>query len=296
MKDLVIIGGGPSAITAAIYAARMNLDVTLIAKEIGGYLNKTDIIENYTGFKSVSGLGLAKAFKEHLYDYDVEIIDDEVVEFVDEKEVVVTTLQNKKRIESKTAIIATGSARKKLGIKGEAEFLNKGITYCAVCDGSLFQDQDVAVIGGGYAGTKSALYLSKIAKKVYLLELEKELKGEDLLIERIKKTENIEVITRAKIIEIYGKNFVEGLIYEKDESQKKLTVQGISIEIGLIPNSHITNVKKDENNKIIVDDEMRTSSKKIFAAGDVTSKGPDQIVVAVAQGCIAALKAKEEIK
>ena len=297
MKDLTIIGGGPAAITAAIYAARAKMTITLIAEELGGYIAKTDKIENYPGFKTITGLELTKKLEEHLKEYDIEIIEDEKVKTIsEENNEVITKLENEKIIKSKTAIIATGSKRKKLGIPGEKEYTNKGITYCAVCDGTAFQDQEVAVIGGSYAGTKSAMYLSKIAKKVYILEIQKELQGEDLLIEEIKKTKNIEIITEAKTLEIYGNEYVEGLIYEKNNEQKKLNVKGITIEIGLQPHSEITNVKKDEKNHIIVDEEMRTSSTKIFAAGDVNNKGKEQIIIAAAQGCIAALKAKEETK
>lgn len=297
MKDLIIIGGGPSAITAAIYAARAKMSTLLIAKDLGGYITKTDKIENYTGFKCVSGLELFSSFEEHLKSYDVEIVEDEFVKRVFQKDdVVFVELDNGKIFNSKTAIVATGSERKKLGIPGEDEFLNKGVTYCAVCDGSLFQGQVVAVIGGGYAGTKSALYLSKIAKKVFIIELESDLSGEDLLIEQVKGTKNIEVILGAKTLEIFGDDFVKGLFYEKDGEKVKLGVDGISIEIGLVPNSGIIDVKKDSNGCIIVDKDMRTSSSKIFAAGDVNNVGPEQIVVAAAQGCIAALRAKEELK
>lgn len=297
MKDLIIIGGGPAAITAAIYAARAKMTITLVTEELGGYITKTDKIENYPGFKTITGLELNNALEEHLKSYDVEIIEDERVKTVkQENNEVITELENGQIIKSRTAIIATGSKRKKLGIPGEEEYENKGVTYCAVCDGPIFQNQDVAVIGGSYAGTKSAKYLSKIAKKVYLIELENELRGEDLLIEQIKEIENIEIITGAKTTQIHGDEFVKGITYEKNSEIKKINVQGITIEIGLVPNSELVEVEKNEKGHIIVDDDMRTSSNKIFAAGDVTNKGPEQIIVAAAQGCIAALKAKEEIK
>ena len=296
MKDITIIGGGPAAITAAIYAARAKMTTTLVAEELGGYITKTDKIENYPGFKTITGLDLHKKLEEHLKDYDVEIIEETVIGVKQQENTVIVEFENGKKTESKTAIIATGSKRKKLGIKGEQEYENKGVTYCAVCDGPIFQDQEVAVIGGSYAGTKSALYLSKIAKKVHILEIEKELSGEDLLIEQVKKTNNIEIITEAKIQEIHGEEYVTGLIYKKNNERKQLRVQGITIEIGLIPNSDIVDVKKNAEGHIVIDDDMRTSSNKIFAAGDVTNKGPKQIIVAAAQGCIAALRAKEEIK
>ncbi|MFT4304926.1 MAG: NAD(P)/FAD-dependent oxidoreductase [Candidatus Woesearchaeota archaeon] len=297
MKDIIIIGGGPSAMSAAVYAARMNLNITLITDEFGGHVPKTDIVENYLGFKSISGIELNNNFEEHLKSYDVEIIEDEKVKKAYEKNnIIEIELENNKILKSKYAIIATGSKRRELGVKGEKEFANKGVTYCAVCDGPLFKDQNVAVIGGSYSGTKSAIYLSKIAKQVYIIELDDKLKGENILIDEINKIKNIEIITKAKTTEIYGNDFVEGLKYEKDNKINDLKVNGITIEIGLIPNSDIIEIEKNEKNQIIVDDDMRTSNKKIFAVGDVNNKGPEQIIVAAAQGCIAALKISEEIK
>lgn len=281
---------------AAIYAARAKLKTVLVAKELGGYLSQTDRVENYLGFISPSGLDLKNSFEEHIRSYDIEILEDEFVKSVYEKnDFVVCELSDGSILNAKRVVIATGSKRKTLGVPGEVEFSNKGVTYCAVCDGSLFQDQVVAIIGGSYSGTKSALYLSNIARKVYIIELNK-LKGEALLLEQIKNTENIEVIEDARTLEIYGSDFVEGLKYEKDSKVNELVVDGISIEIGLIPSSDLATVDKDDYGKIVVDEDMRSSCSKIFAVGDVNNSGPEQIIVAAAQGCIAALKISEDLK
>jgi thioredoxin-disulfide reductase len=293
MNDLVIIGGGPGALSAGVYAARRKLKIVLVAKEFGGYVSETDKIENYLGFKSISGIELSKKFEEHLRDYKIKIIEGISVKKVYQKNSkVITELENNKKIKSKTAIIASGSGRKKLNVPGEDEFKNKGVTYCAVCDGPLFQNQNVAVIGGSYSGTKTALYLSKIAKKVYLIELQDKLGGEKITINELKKKKNIKIITKAKIIEIFGKKSVEGLKYKdlKTNKEKKLKVDGISIEVGIGPNSEIAKVKKNKKNKIIVNDKMQTSSNRIFAVGDMNNKGHEQIAVAVGEGCIAALE------
>ena len=299
MKDLIIIGGGPGAMSAGVYAARMKLDITLVTKSFDGQITKTDKIENYLGFQSITGLGLNKNFEEHLRSYDIEIIEDNFVKRVYEKDdLVFSELDDGKILKSKTAIIAVGCKRKKLGVSGDREFENKGVTYCAVCDGPVFHNQDVAVVGGSYSGTKTALYLSKIAKKVYIIEIDDELKGEKILIDEIKKTRNIQTITNAKITEIYGNDFVEGLKYIdlKTDKSKDIKIEGISIEIGVIPNSNIVNVKKNKEGEIKVDENMRTSSKRIFAVGDANDKGPKQVIVAAAQGCIAALRISEDLK
>ena len=296
MYDLIIVGGGPGALGAAIYAARAKLNTILIAKEIGGYLTQTDKIENYLGFKNPSGLELKNAFEDHVKSYNLKIIEDQEVSKIYETNGLINCeLEDETIITCKYAIVATGSKRKKLGVKGEKEFLHKGVTYCAVCDGPVFQDQNVAVIGGSYSGTKSALYLSNIANKVYLLEIDK-LKGEALLIDQIRNNPKIEIIENAKTLEIYGSDYVEGLKYEKNNNIEKIELQGISIEIGLIPSSDLVDVKKNADGKIIVDDYMMTSNKKIFAVGDVNDKNYEQIIIAAAQGCIAALKINEVLK
>lgn len=296
MKDLIIIGGGPSAMSAGVYAARRKLDITLITRNFGGHVGETDVIENYLGFESIKGTELVNNFEKHLRSYNIEILEDTVAEKIYQKNSkIIVKLENGKYIEARTAIVATGSMRKKLNIPGEKEFENKGVTYCSVCDGPFFKDQSVAVAGGGYSGTKSALYLSKIAKKVYLFEAENNLKSEQLIIDALKKTNNVEIITGARITEIFGNKGVEGLKYKisPNGQEKELAIQGISIEIGIIPNSNILNVKKNSFGQIVVDSSMRTSSNRIFAIGDVNDQGPEQIAVAVGQGCIAALKVDE---
>jgi thioredoxin-disulfide reductase len=289
MKDIIIVGGGPGALSAGVYAARRKLDILLIAEDIGGYVATTEKVENYLGFESIGGLDLAKNFENHLKSYGIEIKEDKVLNVKQDGSKVIVELENEV-LEAKTAIVATGCRKKRLGVKGEDLFLNKGVTYCSVCDGLLFQDQNVAVIGGSNSGLKSALYLSKVAKKVYLVEIEDKLRGENILIDELNSKSNVEVITSAKITEIFGKNDVEGLKYESNGEEKTLAVQGISVEIGIIPNSEGVDVEKNSFGQIVVNDKMQTSSERIFSAGDVNDKGPEQIVIAVAQGCIAALE------
>lgn len=287
MKDVIIIGGGPAALSAAIYAARAGLDITLIAEDIGGYVAETDVIENYLGFSSIKGIDLAKQFKQHMQQYTIECIESYAKSVVQEGETVVISYDDK-TITGKTAIVASGSKRKKLGVPGEEKFFKHGVTYCAVCDGPIFAGQNVAVIGGGDSGVKAALYLSNIAKKVYVLEISDKLRGEKVLVDKITRSENIEVLVGAKTTEIFGEEDVTGLKYEKNGANI-LDVSGITIEVGITPNSDIVAVKKDAYGFILVDPSMKTSSDRIFAAGDVV-QGHKQIIVAAAQGCIAALE------
>ncbi len=296
MKDLLIVGGGPAALSAAVYAARRKLDIVLVAKSFGGHVSETDIVENYLGFKSILGIDLANKFEEHAKEYDMEILEDIVVKKLYQKDSkVVAELDNGKKIEAKTAIVASGSERKRLNVKGEEKFINKGITYCAICDGPLFQDQDVAVIGGSNCGIRSALYLSKIAKKVYVIEFLDKLNGEKIMVDELQKKKNVEIITKSKVIEVFGNKDVEGLKYQdlNTKQEKQIKVQGIAVEIGLKPISDFVDVKKNKIGKIEVNDKMQTSSDRIFAAGDVNNRGWDQIAVAVGQGCDAALEIEE---
>jgi len=297
MKDLLIVGGGPGALSAGVYAARRELDITLVTKEFGGHVAETDKVENYLGFNSIQGMDLAKKFENHLRDYDIDIQEDiEVEKLYQENSKVVAELNNSEKVEAKTAIVASGSDRIKLDVPGEEKFRNKGVTYCAVCDGPLFQDQNVAIIGGSNSGIKSALYLSKIAKKVYVIEVLDKLGGEKISIDELKQKDNVEIITKAKVKEIFGQEDVEGLKYEDENNKEKsIDVEGVAIEIGLTPNSDFVKVDKGEKGEIKVDDKMKTSSNRIFAVGDINDKGWDQIAVAVGQGCNAALEVEEII-
>lgn len=293
MYDLIIIGGGPAGMNAAIYAARRKLSTLLIAKELGGQVKESGSIENYLGFKSETGPELANKFVEHLNEYDVEVLEDVRVKKVEKSSSGIKAhLEDGKVHEAKTALVATGSRKRKLDVPGEQKYYNKGITYCAICDGPVFTGKDVAVIGGGYSGTESALYMSKISEKVYIIEIEDSLYGEPVTIEQLKDKDNIKIITQAQIIEIEGDKMVQGFKYKDLRSGdiKKKDVSGIIVEIGVIPNSDIVDVKKDDTGHIRVDDNMRTSKKRIYAAGDVVDKGVKQICVSSGQACVAVLE------
>lgn len=293
MKDVIIIGGGPASMSAGVYAARRKLETMVIAKEFGGQVANTDKVENYLGFKSISGPELADKFEEHLKDYDVETEEGHAVNNVKQKgSKVEVELENGDKYEAKTAIVAAGGRRRQLNVPGEEKLKNKGVSYCAICDGPLFQDEKIAIVGGGYSGTESALYMSKIAEKVFLINIGESLVGEPITIEKVNENDNIEVLNNAQTTEILGDSMVEGLKYKDTESneKKELDVAGVFIEIGTIPNSDIVDVDTDEDGYIIVDDDMRTSKERIFAAGDITSKGIKQIAVSIGQGCTAALE------
>ncbi|QGA80488.1 NAD(P)/FAD-dependent oxidoreductase [Candidatus Nanohalobium constans] len=298
VRDLIVVGGASAAQSAAIYAVRSGIDVTVIADEYGGQINNTDVVENYLGFEHISGPELADKFLEHMREYDVE----------EEKGFKVTDIRKNDNIfeveredgevfHSYSVIIATGGSRRKLGVSGEEEFANKGVGYCAVCDGPLYKGETVAVIGGGYAGTEAADYLSDIAEKVYVLSRSGVLKGEQITIDKVEEDENVEVLREATAEEFYGDNLLEGLKYDHKGEMKDLEVTGAFIEIGTKPNSQISDlVETTESERIKVDEEMKTGTEGLYAAGDVNNVGVQQLAVSSGQGCQAGLNAAEYVK
>ncbi len=298
IQDLIVIGGACAAQSAAIYAVRSGMDVLVIADEYGGQINNTDVVENYLGIKSVSGPELAERYLEHMREYDVdEEVGQKAVDIRKEDGVFETELEDGSVFKSYSVVIATGGSRRKLGVEGEEQFSNKGVAYCAVCDGPLYQGREVAVVGGGYAGTEAAVYLSDIAEKVYVLSRSGKLKGEEITINEVLEAENVEVVREATVKEFYGDNLLEGVKINHKGEIRDLEVEGAFIEIGTVPNSDITNlVETNDSGYIKVDENRETSTTGLYAAGDVTNKGAQQLVVSAGQGCQAALNASEYVK
>ncbi|MFB6190453.1 MAG: NAD(P)/FAD-dependent oxidoreductase [Candidatus Nanohaloarchaea archaeon] len=283
VRDLVVVGGASAAMTSAIYAVRSGLDVLVVADEYGGQINNTDVVENYLGFKSISGPELADRFLDHMRDYDIdEEVGSPVVDIRKDDDIFEVETGEGNVFRARSVIIATGGSRRRLDIPGEEEYRNKGVAYCAVCDGPLYQGEDVAVIGGGYAGTEAAVYLSDIADTVYILNRSSELSGEEITIDQVEDAENVEVINDAETREIHGDDMVTGIEYEKEGETRELEVTGVFVEIGTVPNSDITDlVEKDDGGYIHVDEDMETATTGLFAAGE---------------GCQAGLNASDYVK
>jgi alkyl hydroperoxide reductase subunit F len=298
MKDLIVIGGASAAQSAAIYAVRAGVEVTVIADEYGGQINNTDKVENYLGIKSMGGPELAEKFVEHMRDYDVEEKKGlRATEIRKKEQSFEVELENGEVFESHAVIIATGGHRRKLDVKGEKEFTGKGVSYCAVCDGPLYQGEEVAVVGAGYAGTEAAAYLTDVVDKVHVINRSEGYSGEEITIKQVREAENVEHHENAQIQEIYGENLVEGLRYKRDGEVTDLEVAGVFIEIGTVPNSGISDlVETTEGGHIKVNPEMETGTEGLYSAGDVADIGAQQLVVSAGQGCQAGLNAAEHIK
>ena len=278
MYDTIIIGGGPGGVAAGIYAARKHLRTLFITKEWGGQSNVSEDIQNWIGTPSLSGAELAKRFKEHLESYKGEWLNVReglwVSSIKKNTDGTFEVATDKDTFTTKTVLIAAGSSRRKLDVPGAEKFENKGLTYCASCDGLLFSGLDVAVVGGGNAGMESAAQLLAYCKSVTLIT-RGPLRADAVTIERIKTNAHFHVVENAIIKEVKGDDFVTGLTYQsKDDSTSvDLAVRGVFVEIGLVPNTDFVKdlVKRDTYNRIIVDPRtQRTSIDGIWAAGDCT--------------------------
>ncbi len=278
MYDLVIIGGGPAGVSAGVYAARKKLKTLFITLEFGGQSIVSDGIENWIGTVKIPGAELAKNLKDHLLAYadkSVLVKEGEKVGDIQKSIDGFTVSTNKEKYGTKTILITTGSHRRKLEIPGAKEFDNKGLTYCASCDGPLFTDQDVAVVGGGNAALETAAQLLAYCKSVTILNRTGELRGDEVTIEKLKKNPKLVIIKNAIPVELKGTSFVTSMVYEDAISKERheFPVAGIFVEIGLLPTTDFTKniIKLNKYNQIPIDPRnQKTEISGIWAAGDCT--------------------------
>ena len=302
MYDLIIVGGGPAGLTAGIYATRSGLNTVILERsEISGQIALADIVENSPGFPSISGLELMEKYKNHAQEAGVETKITEVLSVRTEgdKKIVSTDSGD---LESRAVIIATGANPKHLNVPGEKEFISKGVSYCAICDGPFFKNKTDVVVGGGNSAVTDALFLSKIALKVYLIHRRDRLRAAKVLQDRAFATPNIEFIFNSHILEIIGSSGeirrVEKIIIKniKSGEQRELATDGVFIYVGIHPNTDIIDVDKDEKGFIKTDRSLETSQKGIYAAGDCRDTPIWQLVAAVRDGALAATAASAYIE
>lgn len=290
--DLIIVGAGPAGITASVYAARKRMNFLVISRNLGGKTRWISEVGNYTSYQFITGPELAQKFKEHLEHVNVAPKEHEVVTLVEKDGYLITVKTNKGSYKSRTAIIATGRIPKKPSVNGEAKFRNKGVTYCATCDAPLFADMDVAVIGGGNDGLGSVLQLVKIARKIYLIEMDSQLSADPILVEKAKQSGKVTVHTNTKAEEVYGDKFVKGIKICCGDTREDLPVEGVFIEVRSVPVSEFAEgVAKNDKGEIIVNSTCETDVPGIFAAGDVTNVYGKQIIVACGEGAKASMAA-----
>lgn len=295
--DLIIIGASAAGVSAAIYAKRRNIHFLVISENIGGEVATSGEIENYLGFSHTDGIELSEKFKEQLKYNEIEVKEG-VVEKI-EQENNVFSIKGKQNgdfleLKTKVVLIATGVHPRELSVSGEKEFRNKGVSYCTVCDGPLFKDKVTATIGGGNSGLESILMLEQIVSQCYLIQLGDTLKGDEVLIEKVKNSPKIHIIYNAQTKEIFGDRFAQGIRYKdaKTGAIQEIKVDGIFVHIGMIPNSSFIDfLEKNTFKEIEVNSLCQTNMPGIFAAGDVTNIPYKQISIAAGQGACAALAA-----
>lgn len=296
MYDVIIIGGGPAGVTAGIYSARKDLKALMITKDFTGQTGKAATIENWPGTKEISGVELMAQFREHIDSLGLEISEGELAsDLIKEGDVFKVKTGKDNEFESKSVIVTSGRNPRPLKVKGEDEYVGKGVSYCAVCDAPLFSGKSVAVIGGGNSGFETAIEMAgRKSPKVYLLEVASKVIADEVLQEKVKSLDNVEVLTGAILKEIKGDRFVKSIVYKDKESgdERELEVEGIFVEIGSIPVTDFVKGLADCNDKGEITINHRDCSTKtpgLFAAGDVTDVPYKQVVIAAGEGSKAAL-------
>lgn len=292
--DTIILGGGPAGLSAGIYSARGAVSTAIVDKNMfGGQPSNYLELENYPGFPIVGGYDLMEKIEEHADKFGIQKFPMQEIEKVDLISKKIYTKEYE--FSAKTIIIATGAQPMKLGVKGEKEFVGRGVSYCAVCDGAFYKNKVVAVIGGGNSAIEEAMYLTKFASKVFVVHRRNELRADKIIQERAFKNEKIEFVWNNVVKEINGENTVNSVALEdvKTGKQTDLTVEGVFPYIGIVPNTEDFNgqLMQDKKGFIITDETMATSINGVFAVGDVRNTPLRQVVTAVSDGAVGAVYA-----
>lgn len=294
-SDVFIIGAGPAGLTAGIFTCRAGLSTICIEKlVIGGQASLSNDIANYPGFDSISGFDLTEKMVNQAKSNGLKLEWGTVKSLTKTKTGFSIKTQDH-TYTAKKVIIATGCKTKKLGLKDEERLTGRGVSYCASCDGGFFANKVVAVVGGGNTAIGDVEYLSRLAKKIYLINRSEKFRAGDYAVSKIKKYKNLEILTNAQVVELFGSEKLEAISVKDDEGRKKLAVDGLFIAIGSIPDLDFVkfDLQTDPSGYIIVDDNMRTNIKNLYACGDITNRDFRQIVVACAEGAIAGNSAIE---
>lgn len=298
--DLIVVGAGPAGMTAGMYGVRSGLETLVVEKGIcGGLSNEAPVIENYPGFKGIGGMELAEKMKEQVAEYVAIKELEEVKKIVlSEKEMEMVVFTEKDSYATNAVVMSTGTKHRRLGAKGEAEFLGRGISYCATCDGFFFRDKPVIVVGGGDSAVKEALYLKNIGCEVTLIHRREKLRAERYLQRNLEEA-GVRILWNSVVKEIKGDKAVRSIVrYDKEkEIEDEFPVEGVFISIGEEPVNELAahiGIEMDKNGYIITDKSQRTNLERVYAAGDITG-GVRQVVVACAEGAIAATSAYNDL-
>lgn len=289
MYDVIIIGGGPAGLTSALYLLRADKNVLILEKEnIGGQITSSSKVANYPGFGEISGMELMNNLYNQVVNLGGEVVLEEALEIDDDN----TVITDCGKYKAKAIILAVGSKNKVLGIEREDEFVGRGISFCVSCDGAFYQGKTVAVVGGGNSAISESLSLADICSKVYIIQKDDNLTCEEVLKEKLKVKDNIEIFYNSEVVSYLGDNDIKGIVVKTIDGEIKLDVEGIFLAIGLVPStSFIADLLTLDKNNYILSDDTLTDKTGIFVAGDCRSKKYRQLTTAVSDGTVAALNA-----
>ena len=293
--DIAIIGAGPAGLTAAVYAARAGYHTVILESAVpGGQVISTDTIDNFPGMQGITGYEMIDKMLDHVKSYGVEIINEPVIgmDIGGDIKSVITSAGTYK---AKTVIIAAGAKRRTLDVDGEADFIGRGVSYCAICDGNFYRKKDVAVVGGGYTAVEDAAYLARICNKVYIIHRRDDFRAKGIEVDHLKSLDNVELVMNSAVTAVSGEKRLSGITVNNivTGADTKINVSGLFIAVGTIPSSEFipTEINRDSDNYIITDENMMTNIGGVFAAGDVRRSPLKQIITAASDGAIAASKA-----
>ena len=292
--DLLILGGGPAAMSAAVYAARKMMNLAIITKDFGGQVRETSEVENWLGFQSINAKDLADSFEEHVKGFDIPVsLGASITEVKREADAFKVRTDDGKIYSSRTLIIATGKRHRPLNVPGEKDLVGRGVAYCATCDAPFFKGKKVVVAGGGNSAFTTAVDLLKVGADVIVVNFIKGWQADEALQQRAKQTGKVSLLDYHQVVRIEGKDRVTGVVIKNRENEKeeKINANGVFVEIGLLPNNEpVKNlVELNEQGEVIVDCSCRTSIEGLFGAGDVTTVPHKQIVISAGEGAKAAL-------
>ena len=301
--DLIIIGAGPAGMTAGVYAARKKLKTLILSQDIGGQAAWSSDVENYLGFTMITGADLVEKFEHHVEQFkdvlELRLVTKGVSEIKKEKTYFSVQIKDGNIEHARAVIIAGGKIPRPLGVAGEKEFLNRGVTYCAWCDGPLFAGKDVAIIGGGNSALDAALNIERTVKSIVIINVTPELTGDPVMIDKITASPHVRVINNSEVLSINGDKFVSSITVQnhKEKTPSNIDVAGVFIEVGSLPaTSYLKSlVKLNKASEIIIDKYNMTSREGIFAAGDITDIPEKQIITAAGEGAKAAICAAQYI-
>jgi len=294
--DLLILGGGPAAMSAAVYAARKMMNLAIITKDFGGQVRETSEVENWLGFQSINAKDLADSFEEHVKSFDIPVsLGRAITEVKKQGDTFRVSTDDGTVYSSRTVILSTGKRHRPLNVPGEQELVGRGLAYCATCDAPFFKRKKVVVAGGGNSAFTTVLDLVKVEAEVTLINFIKGWQADGPLQERVEQTGTVSMLDYHQIVKIEGKDKVTGVVVKNRESEKeeKLKTDGVFVEIGLLPNNQSVKnlVELNDQGEVIVDCSSQTSVQGLYAAGDVTTVPHKQIVIAAGEGAKAALSA-----